>query len=304
MAITTVVPAYNEEEALASVVEEYLEYSDEVVIVDDGSSDRTPEIADELAEKHADVVAVHHETNQGKAHALRTGVEAATGDILVFTDADKTYPAENIPAMVEKLEGGADLVLGNRMAEGKTNIPAFNRFGNRVFSFLVSFVGGTTVRDAQTGLRAMRTEDFDDIDTAAESLEFETKTTVRAAKLGYRIEEVPIVYRERVGEAKLQPLRDGWRMFRSIPAILWGEASPLLRAGIAFSVVFTIAGLYTGTTSVVNTIRTGQVQHDFYPLLTALFLIIAFQTFTTLLSSEHLKNRMTRVEEKVLDAAR
>lgn len=303
MDITAVVPAYNEEEALASVVEEYLEYVDEVVIVDDGSSDATPEIADRLADEHDGVVVVHHETNQGKAHALRTGVDAASGDILVFTDADNTYPAEHIPAMVAELEHGADLVLGNRMAEGKGNIPAFNRIGNRLFSLLVSFVGGTAVQDAQTGMRMLRREDFEALDTEAESLEFETKTTVRATKLGYRIAEVPIVYRERVGEAHLRPLRDGWRMLRSIPAILWGEASPLLRAGIAFSGLFVIAGLYTGLTAVINTIRTGKVQHDFYPLLTALFLIIAFQTFTTLLASEHHKNRITRLEEKLIDAA-
>lgn len=301
MDISAVVPAYNEEKALRDVVEEYLGFCDEVVVVDDCSSDGTFGIGKELSSEYDSVVFVSHDVNRGKPFALRTGVESSSGDVLVFTDADMTYPARYVPDMVERLGEGADLVLGNRIAGGSGNIPRFNRVGNRVFSFMVSFIGGSEVGDAQTGLRALRREDFEDLDVDATSLEFETKMTVRASKLGYRIEEVPIEYRERVGEAKLNPLRDGWRMFSSVPKILLKESSPLLKTGIVFSLLFGLIGVYTGSVSVLDWATTGVVSHEFYPTLTALFLIIAFQTFTSLLVAEQQKNRFNRLEEKVLD---
>lgn len=299
MPVTTVVPAYNEEEALESVVDEYREVSDEIVVVDDGSSDRTPEIGRDLADRYDDVVFVTHETNQGKAHALRTGVEHASGDVLVFTDADMTYPAEHVPDLVAALEEGADLVLGNRFGSGETSIPAVNRLGNTLFSFMISFVGGARIRDGQTGLRVLRKEDFENLDVAATSLEFETKMTVRAAQLGYTIREVPIVYRERVGDTKLQPLQDGWRMFRSIFSILVSEASPMLKTALALSTVFLVAGAYTGAVSVYNVLRTGLVQHQYYPTLTVLFVILGFQLFLTTLIGDQLRNRMARIDEKL-----
>lgn len=299
MRVTTVIPAYDEEEALRQVVEEYRDHCDEIVIVDDGSSDGTPEIGRELADEHDDVVFVRHDENRGKAHALRTGVEHASGDILVFTDADMTYPAEHVPELVQAVEDGADLALGNRFGAGETSIPAVNRLGNRLFSFMISFVGGTRIRDGQTGMRALRREDFGALDVPASSLEFETKMTVRAAKLGHTIVEVPIAYRERVGDTKLQPVRDGWRMFRSIFVTLLTEASPMLRTAMGLSALFFLAGAYTGLVSVVNKVQTGDVQHEFYPTLTVLFVILGFQLFLTTLIGDQLRSRLDRLDEKL-----
>lgn len=299
MSVTTIVPAYDEEEALEAVVEEYREVCDEVVVVDDGSSDRTPGIGRDLAHRHDDVVFVQHETNQGKAHALRTGVDHASGDVLVFTDADMTYPAEHVPDLVAALEEGADLVLGNRFGSGETSIPWVNRLGNTLFSFMISFVGGARIRDGQTGLRVLRKDDFAKLDVAATSLEFETKMTVRAAKLGYTIREVPIVYRERVGDTKLHPLQDGWRMFRSIFSILVSEASPMLKTALALSTVFLLAGAYTGLVALYNKVTTGVVQHQYYPTLTVLFVILAFQLFLTTLIGDQIRSRLDRLDEKL-----
>lgn len=299
MPVTTIVPAYDEEEALEPVVTEYRDVSDEIVIVDDGSSDRTPEIGRELADRFDDVVFVQHETNRGKAHALRTGVARATGDILVFTDADMTYPAEHVPDLVAALEGGADLALGNRFGAGETNIPGVNRLGNSIFSFMISFIGGARIRDGQTGLRALRKEDFAKLDVAAASLEFETKMTVRAAKLGYTIREIPIAYRERVGDTKLSPLADGWRMFRSIFGILVSEASPMLKTALALGSLFLLAGTYTGIVALYNRLTTGVVQHQYYPTLTVLFVLLAFQLFLTTLIGDQLRSRLERLDEKL-----
>lgn len=210
MKISVIIPAYNEEQALKPVVDEYLPYADEIIIVDDGSSDSTYEIAKTLLNEKVQVL--QHEKNQGKVAALRTGVEHATGDIIIFTDADCTYPARYIPEFINKLEHGVDLVLGSRQIN-RENIPLFNRLGNFFFSSLAAYISGKTIVDSQTGFRAFRKEMFEKFDVEARSLEFETKMTVRAAKLGYKIAEIPIEYRARVGTSKLHPIRDGLKMF-------------------------------------------------------------------------------------------
>ncbi len=204
--ISVIIPAYNEEQALKSVVDEYLPYANEIIIVDDGSSDTTYKIAESLQNDRVRVF--RHKNNLGKVSALRTGVEHATGDIVIFTDADCTYPARYIPEFVDKIEHGFDLVLGSRQIN-RENIPLFNRLGNFIFSSLAAYISGKTIVDSQTGFRAFRKEMFEKFDVEAKSLEFETKMTVRAAKLGYKIVEIPIEYRARVGTSKLHPIRDG-----------------------------------------------------------------------------------------------
>jgi glycosyltransferase involved in cell wall biosynthesis len=298
--ISTIVPAYNEAAAIEAVVEEYLSYSDEIILIDDGSTDETASLIDSLADTYATVTAVHHDENRGKANALRTGVEHATGDVVVFTDADETYPAEYVPALVAKVKQGADIALGSRLAAGGTNIPRINRLGNRLLSFIVSFIGGVRLTDTQTGMRAMRRDRFAQLDAAdATNLEFETMMTVRAAKMGYNIEEVPIKYRERTGESKLRPARDGYGMFSAVAKILFSESSLVMRSAIIFSLCFSMAGMYTGGVSILNTIRTGLVQHQFYPLLTVFFFFTAFYTFTLVLMSEQIMHRIDRIEEQI-----
>ena len=112
MKTSLIIPAYNEEKGLPLVIEEYSDKVDEIIVVDDGSTDRTFEVAKKHANKK--VRLYKHETNKGKVDALRTGVEHATGEIIIFTDADYTYPAKYIPDFLKEIEGGADLVLGAR----------------------------------------------------------------------------------------------------------------------------------------------------------------------------------------------
>jgi len=300
VSVSVIVPTYNEAAAIKSVVQEYLQYADEIVVVDDGSTDGTADIVDELAASESAVISCHHINNKGKANAIRTGVSRATGDILVFTDADETYPAEYLEDLVKQVEQGSDLVLGSRLANGTANIPTVNKFGNRLLSMFVSFVGGVSLEDAQTGMRAMRRESFAELDAVgANNLEFETRMTVRAAKMGYNISEVPIEYRERTGNSKLRPVRDGYSMLYSIVDTLLAEASPVLRFAIVSSLLLFLAGTYTGLVSVINTIRTGFVQHQFYPLLTVFFYITGFHLLTVTLMSEHVRNRIDRIDDKI-----
>ena len=243
MKTSLVVPAYNEEKGLPLVVQEYLNFVDEIIIVDDGSSDGTFQAAKALVSGKTKLF--RHEVNSGKVAALRTGVEHSTGDIIIFTDADYTYPASFVPDLVREIENGADLVLGARI-QARENIPAFNRIGNNIFSFLATYISCMRIVDSQTGMRAFRREMFDKLDVKAKGLEFETKMTVRAAKLGYKIVEVPIEYRERVGKSKLRPIKDGGRMLVALFSVAYSETSLLSKMILLPSFAFILIGLVTG----------------------------------------------------------
>lgn len=294
MKTSLIVPAWNEEEALPLVIEEYMDKVDEIIVVDDGSSDRSYEIA-----KTYDVKVFKHETNKGKVSALRTGVANASGDIIIFTDADCTYPAEYVPQFVSELEKGADLVLGSRFINGINNMPMLNMVGNRLFSLLAAYISCINISDGQTGYRAFKKENFDKLDVNAVSLEYETKMTVRAAKLGYKIVEVPIEYRDRVGTSKLKPIRDGAKMFRGLMSVAYNETSLIAKTIMMPSVLFISFAAYFGIISLYEKIMFGVLEHGYYPLLTVLFIFIAMQLLSFGFIMDYLTKKLDRIEDNI-----
>ena len=238
MKISLVVPAYDEERGLPLVVEEYLGFVDEIIVVDDGSKDGTFNAAKKLESER--VKLFQNSVNSGKVAALRNGIGHATGDIL-FSPMPTVPILPDMCPKVEAVLSGADLVLGARL-QSRDNIPTLNRIGNNVFSFLASYISCMRIQDSQTGLRAFRREMFDHLDVKAKGLEFETKMTVRAAKLGYKIVEIPIEYRERVGRSKLRPLQDGARMFSALFSVAYSETSLLSKMMLIPSMIFIFMG--------------------------------------------------------------
>lgn len=298
MKTTLIVPAYNEEEALPKTLDEYMEYVDEVIIVNDGSKDNTDSIAMDYSHRFDRIKYVKHETNKGKPEALRTGVKNATGDIIIFTDADCTYPARYIPEFISRIEKGADMVLGARVFND-TNIPRLNRFGNAIFSMLITYFSYTSIKDAQTGYRAMRRDIFQELDVNAKNLEYETKMTMRAAKLGYDIAEVPIEYRKRVGTSKLNPFKDGYNMLISVPAIIWEESTPLFKSIIIMNIFLFALGIIFGIYALYEKVISGIVSHEFYPLISVIFILVAMQLMSFSLIMEFIVNKLNKIEEKI-----
>lgn len=282
---------------LPLVINEYHDWVDEIIVVDDGSSDGTFKAAEECLD--GKVKLFRHKINSGKVAALRTGMAHATGDIVIFTDADCTYPARYVPDLVRELEGGADLALGARL-QNRDNIPAFNRIGNNIFSFLATYISCMNIRDSQTGLRAFKREMFDKLDVKAKGLEFETKMTVRAAKLGYKIVEIPIEYRERVGKSKLRPIKDGARMLSALFSVAYSETSLLSKMMLIPSLIFILIGLITGVISIYEKIEFGVLSHEFYPLITAFLILVAIQLISLGLIVDYLANKLDRIEERLL----
>ena len=297
MRTSLVIPAYNEEEGLPLVVREYLDVVDEVIMVDDGSSDGTFQAAQALV--GGKVKLLRHEVNQGKVAALRTGVLQASGDIIIFTDADNTYPARYVPQLVQEIGKGADLVLGARI-QARENIPAFNRLGNNIFSFLATYISCIRIKDSQTGMRAFRREMFDKLDVKAKGLEFETKMTVRAAKLGYKIVEIPIEYRERVGKSKLNPLKDGARMLTALLSVAYTETSLLSKMVLLPSIAFIFIGLITGFISIYEKVQYGVISHEFYPIFTAFLILVGIQLISLGLIVDYLTKKLDRIEEHLI----
>ena len=279
------------------MVREYLDVVDEVIMVDDGSSDGTFQAAQRLVGEK--VKLLRHDVNQGKVAALRTGVLQASGDVIIFTDADNTYPARYVPQLVQEIEKGADLVLGARI-QARENIPAFNRLGNNIFSFLATYISCIRIKDSQTGMRAFRREMFDKLDVKAKGLEFETKMTVRAAKLGYKIVEIPIEYRERVGKSKLNPLKDGARMLTALLSVAYTETSLLSKMVLLPSIAFIFIGLITGFISIYEKVQYGVISHEFYPIFTAFLILVGIQLISLGLIVDYLTKKLDRIEEHLI----
>jgi glycosyltransferase involved in cell wall biosynthesis len=296
MKVTLVVPAYNEEEAVGLVIEEYYPFVDELIVVDDGSSDKTYDIASRYADEK--VIIIGHEKNRGKVEALMTGVARATGDVIVFTDADCTYPARNIPDFIRELEQGADLVLGTRVIDA-SNIPFLNRIGNVVFSTLATYISGKTITDGQTGFRAFKRSMFESLHVRAKSLEFETKMTVRAAKLGYVIVEVPIEYRKRVGTSKLHPIRDGYRMLQSLLSIAWHETSPLAKMISVPGLFIILVGIFLSLFVLYDYYLHYYLAHQYYPLIAIFSILMGIQLTSLGLIIDYLTKKLDRIEEQL-----
>ncbi len=206
--------AMNEEKAIEQVIKEARKYlgKDIEIVVTDSSKDRTPEIAKKLGAK------VIRQPPKGYGVALRTALEKANGEIIITTDCDNTYPMEYAPKMVEMIKRGeADVVSGSRLkGKGRVNaMPWLNEFGNRVFAFLVSILYGIECTDATTGFRAYRKEVIKNIEWT-ENIGLSIELMIKPAALGYKVKEIPIEYRARLGETKLNPIKGGLEMIKTI----------------------------------------------------------------------------------------
>lgn len=255
--LSVVLPAYNEESAIAAVLQRLLSTEAalracglaglEVIVVDDGSRDGTRRVVGQ----EPGVTLVCHERNRGYGGALKTGFQCSHGQYLAFLDADGTYPPEALPSLCRPLlEGTADLVIGCRMAGGESRMPAVRRVGNLLFAGLLTLLGNHRVRDSASGMRVLDRAILPLLYPLPDGLNFTPVMSARAAHEGLRVAEVPIAYEERVGESKLHPLRDGLRFLRSIveTVLSYNPARPLgllglACLGLAFLYVLVLLGL-------------------------------------------------------------
>jgi glycosyltransferase involved in cell wall biosynthesis len=214
--------------------------SGEVVVVDNGSTDGSPEIAERAGAR------VVHETERGYGSALLAGFRAARGDVVVMADADYTYDLTSIPDLVAPiLRDDADLVVGSRLkAASNTTMPWLHRYvGTPALTFLTARAcGGRVVHDSQSGFRAFRRGLDDRLELHSTGMELASEMLIRAARAGLRIQEIDTGYRARIGESKLATFGDGWRHLRLISLLapdllLLGPGLALLGFGILLQIM-------------------------------------------------------------------
>jgi glycosyltransferase involved in cell wall biosynthesis len=214
--VSVVIPCLNEAETIKESVRrarEALATSQtpgEVIVVDNGSSDGSGELASEAGAR------VVLEPERGYGSAYLTGFANARGQYVVMADADLTYDFAEIPRFVAELQRGADMVIGNRMDNIHPGaMPWHHRYiGNPLLSGLLNLLFRSGVDDAHCGMRAFRRSVLPQLDLRTTGMEFASEMVIRAAKERLVIRQFPIEYHPRGGESKLSSFRDGWRHLR------------------------------------------------------------------------------------------
>jgi len=215
--LSIIMPVYNEARTIAEVIGRVanapLRFPKELIVVDDASSDGTRQVLEKLlAERAEDMRVVSHAVNRGKGAAIRTGVAHAGGEIVLIQDADLEYDPRDYPLLLEPiLEDQADVVFGNRFHGGPHRVLYFWHYvANRFLTLLTNILTGLNLSDMEVGYKVFRADVLGRITLKSNRFGFEPEITVKVAKLGCRVYEVPIRYYGRTyEEGKKITWRDG-----------------------------------------------------------------------------------------------
>lgn len=252
---TVVVPVYNEVDGVRESLQELLapEFLErfEVILVDDGSTDGTAGVLDEMAAGRDDFLLIHHEENRGYGASLKTGVIEASCEWIVITDADCSYPNHRIPELVEMTKAGRyDMVVGARTKAG-AKIPLIRRPAKWVLNKLANYLARRRIPDLNSGLRVFRrTIAMDHLGLLSDQFSFTTGITLVMLCNSFRVKYEPIEYYARSGKSKIRPIRDTLRFlglilttsytFRPLRVLL-PPAMVLLLSGLGWGLYQAIA---------------------------------------------------------------
>ncbi len=238
--LTIVIPAYNEARRLPATLERILAYLDQqdyqaqIIVVDDGSTDGTAAVARAYDEHHRRIQVIEN-PHRGKGATVRTGMLAAEGSIVLFSDADLSTPIEELERLLPWFDQGYDVVIGSREGAGarRYDEPFYRHLMGRVFNALVRILTVQGIQDTQCGFKAFRREVAHDLFTrmrlytdnglsVSEPMvtAFDVEILYLAQRLGYRIREVPVEWHYS-NETKVNPLKDSWRNLRDVLTVRW-----------------------------------------------------------------------------------
>jgi glycosyltransferase involved in cell wall biosynthesis len=202
MRLSVLIPAFNEQATISAIVERVraLPGVHETIVVDDCSTDGTGRILDELSADGVRVI--HHPENRGKGAAIRTALEAATGDVIVIQDADLEYDPEEFPRLLQPiLDGRADVVYGSRFLGRPRQMTIVQWVGNRFLTLVTNLLYGTALTDMETCYKMMPLELARSLDLRRRRYDVEPEITAKLLRAGRRIVEVPISYEGRDARA-------------------------------------------------------------------------------------------------------
>jgi len=234
-------PAYNEEKYVGSVVLQARQFADEVVVVDDGSSDRTAQVA-----RLAGATVVQHRENSGYGATVQTVLaEAKKRDpkVLVLLDADGQHNPEEITLLVNAISAGFDVAIGSRKAKSE-DIPAYRRFGQNVISFFTRVLSRSTLSDTESGFRAFSSKAISVLEPKERGMAISAETISEATAKGLKITEVPISAIYTGDGSTFNPVKHGASVLNRVMVMI-SERRPLLFFGTA-GVISIILGIAAG----------------------------------------------------------
>ncbi len=221
MKLSVIMPVYNEFDTIREIVRRVqdMKLADEIVIIDDGSEDGTRDILAEMDGKEG-IRIILHDRNQGKGAAVRTGLQAATGDIFPIQDADLEYDPRDYEKLLAPLhEGVADVVYGSRFMGAPHRVAMFwHMVANKLLTLMTNILYDTILTDMETGYKVFRREVVEGMELRANRFDFEPEFTAKILKRKFRIFEVPISFNPRdYSEGKKIGIRDA---FEAVWALL------------------------------------------------------------------------------------
>jgi len=179
----------------------------EIIVVNDGSTDQTQQIAEKAGAK-----VVNHPYSKGNGAAIKTGARTATGDVIIFMDADGQHDPKDIPRLLEKIEQGYDLVVGARQKGSQASVG--RGVANALYNNLATYMTEQKVEDLTSGFRAVRADKFREfLYLLPNGFSYPTTSTMAFFRAGYSVTYVPIHAAKRIGKSHIQPLKDGVRFF-------------------------------------------------------------------------------------------
>ena len=278
--VTIIIPTLNEEKSIGDVITKFKKLGfEDILVIDGNSKDKTREIAKKLGAR------VVIQSGKGKGQAIQEAFSIVDSDIVVVIDGDNTYLPEEVHKLIDPLiKGSADHVIGNRFANFEEGaFTKLNLIGNKILNFIFRMLYGEPIHDLLTGYRALTKKVYKSLNLKHHGFEVETEMTVQTIARGFRIIEVPITYKKRVGKTKLNPLIDGFRIGKTILGLLF-EYLPG-KALYITGIILLILGILFGIKTVTDWFK--HISHPLMATLTSLLIIsgLLFIIFGILTSS-------------------
>jgi len=196
MKLSVIIPVYNEKRTIDLILEKVraVPIDKEIVVVDGNSIDGTKELL-KKQEGHQGTTVIYESEKKGRGHALKEGIKVATGDIIIFQDADLELDPDDYPELIRPiLEGRANVVFGSRFLKGKPLMGFLQYWGNRLINMTVNLLYRVHLTDVETCYQVFRREAIKDIEVRNNSFAFTVEMTVKLLKSGQKILEIPIRY--------------------------------------------------------------------------------------------------------------